>query len=70
MCIRDRLATAGFAASTGRPVAVGIGASAALVCVSGLAVLAGRWLVARVPLRLVQRGAGVLFIALGIVALV
>lgn len=65
-----QLATAGFAASTGRPVAVGLGASAALVCVSGLAVLAGRWLVARVPLRLVQRGAGVLFIALGIVALV
>lgn len=65
-----QLATAGFAASTGRPVAVGIGAAAALVSVSGLAVLAGRWLVSRVPLRFVQRGAGVLFIALGIVALI
>ena len=65
-----QLATAGFAASTGRPFAVGIGAAAALVSVSGLAVLAGRWLVSRVPLRFVQRGAGVLFIVLGIVALV
>lgn len=65
-----QLATAGFAASTGRPVAVGIGAAAALVSVSGLAVLAGRWLVSRVPLRFVQRGAGVLFIALGVVALI
>ena len=65
-----QLATAGFAASTGRPVAVGIGAAAALVSVSGLAVLTGRWLVSHVPLRFIQRGAGVLFIALGIVALV
>lgn len=65
-----QLATAGFAASTSRPVAVGIGAAAALVSVSGLAVLAGRWLVSRVPLRFVQRGAGVLFIALGIIALI
>jgi len=65
-----QLATAGFAASTGRPIAVGIGAAAALVSVSGLAVLAGRWLVSRVPLRFVQRGAGVLFIALGVVALI
>ena len=65
-----QLATAGFAASTGRPIAVGLGAAAALVSVSGLAVLAGRWLVSRVPLRFVQRGAGVLFIVLGIVALV
>ena len=65
-----QLATAGFAASTGRPLAVALGASAALVCVSGLAVLAGRWLASRVPLRFVQRGAGVLFVALGILAFV
>ncbi len=63
-----QLATAGFAASTGRPLAVGVGAAAALVSVSGLAVLVGRWLVSRVPLRFVQRAAGVLFIALGIIA--
>jgi len=64
-----QLATAGFAASTGRPFAVAVGAAAALVSVSGLAVLAGRWLVSRVPLRLVQRGAGVLFVVLGVIAL-
>ena len=65
-----QLATAGFAARFDDPVAVFIGATAALASVSGVAVLAGSWLTTRIPLRRIQRVAAVLFVAIGITTLV
>jgi putative Ca2+/H+ antiporter (TMEM165/GDT1 family) len=64
-----QLATAGFAARFGDPVAVGLGAGLALVAVSGLAVVAGSWLAERLPLRLIRRSAAVVFLAIGVVTL-
>jgi len=64
-----QLATAGFAARFEDPVAVALGAGTALVTVSGLAVLAGDWLAARLPLRLIRRAAAVVFLAIGVVTL-
>ena len=61
-----QLTTAGIAARYGQPVAVAAGAWCALLAVAALAVTAGQWIVKRVPLQLVQRIAGVLFIAFGI----
>jgi putative Ca2+/H+ antiporter (TMEM165/GDT1 family) len=57
----SQLATAALTARLDQPVAVGIGAWAALVAVAALAVVAGRAVVRRVPLRMVHRVAGVLF---------
>jgi putative Ca2+/H+ antiporter (TMEM165/GDT1 family) len=57
----SQLATAALTARVGQPVAVGIGAWLALVGVAALAVVAGRVIVRRVPVRLVHRVAGVLF---------
>ncbi len=65
-----QLATAGFAARFDDPLAVFIGATAALSSVSGLAVLAGSWLTTRVSLRIIQRVAGVLFVMIGATTLV
>ncbi len=65
-----QLATAGFAARFGDPVAVFVGAAAALASVSGLAVLAGSWLTTRVRLVLIQRVAAVLFVVIGITTLI
>lgn len=65
-----QLATAGFAARFEDPIAVAVGASAALVTVSGLAVLAGAWLASRLPMRLIRRAAAVVFLAIGAVTLV
>lgn len=65
-----QLATAGFAARFEDPVAVFVGAAAALSSVSGLAVIAGSWLTKRVPLSLIQRAAAVLFVAIGVTTLV
>jgi putative Ca2+/H+ antiporter (TMEM165/GDT1 family) len=50
----SQLLTAGLAASTGEPLSVGVGAWLALACVAGIAVTAGRWLTARVPLHRVS----------------
>ncbi len=61
-----QLATAGIAARYSEPVAVGLGAMCALVIVASLAVTVGRWLVRHVPLHIVQRVAGVVFIAFGL----
>ncbi len=65
-----QLATAGIATRYHAAVAVALGAWCALASVAGLAVVAGRWIVSRVPLRAVRRIAGVVFIALGLVALI
>ena len=60
-----QLATAGFAARFGDPIAVACGAALALSCVSGLAVLTGSWLTTKVPLGVIQRTAAVLFLVIG-----
>lgn len=56
----SQLATAALVARGGHPVAVGLGAWAALATVAGAAVLLGRWLLQRVRLAVVRYiGAGV-----------
>lgn len=50
----SQLFTASFASRHGQPVSVFLGAWAALLAVSGLAALAGRWLVRRMPLSLLH----------------
>ena len=65
-----QLATAGFAARFADPFAVGISAVVALSSVSGLAVLTGSWLTTKVPLRVIQRSAAVLFFGIGIATLI
>ncbi len=66
----SQLATAGLTARLGEPLAVGIGAWIALVGVAVVAVVAGKVIVKRVPVRLVHRVAGVLFAAFAIAAVV
>jgi Ca2+/H+ antiporter, TMEM165/GDT1 family len=66
----SQIATAGLAARLGEPVAVGIGAWTALVGVAVVAVVAGKVIVRRVPLRLVHRVAGVLFAVFAAIAAV
>lgn len=61
-----QLATAGIATRYSAPVAVALGALCALATVSALAVTAGHWIVQHVPLRVVQRIAGVAFLAFGV----
>jgi putative Ca2+/H+ antiporter (TMEM165/GDT1 family) len=67
----SQIATAGLVArhrGVLHAVATGIGAWLALVAVAALAVVAGRVIVRRVPLRLVHRVAGVLFAVLALLA--
>jgi putative Ca2+/H+ antiporter (TMEM165/GDT1 family) len=66
----SQLATAGLTARLNEPVAVGIGAWVALVGVAMVAVVAGKVIVKRVPVRLVHRVAGLLFAAFAVVAVV
>ena len=61
-----QLTTAGIAARYSAPVAVALGAWCGLVLVATLAVTAGRWIVQHVPLRIVQRVAGFVFIGFGV----
>lgn len=61
-----QLATVGIVADRGYPVAVAAGSIAAHAVVAVLAVLSGRWLERRLPVRTVQRSAGVLFIVFGL----
>lgn len=61
-----QLATAGIATRYSAPVAVALGAWCALASVAALAVTAGQWIVQHVPLRIVQRVAGVAFLAFGV----
>ena len=51
-------------------IAVALGAWCALAAVAALAVTAGSWIVRRVPLRTVQRVAGVVFLGFGVAAAV
>ncbi|MET8761229.1 TMEM165/GDT1 family protein [Lentzea sp. NPDC004782] len=65
----SQLATAGITARYEAPLAVGLGAWLALVAVAGLAVLVGRKLAGRLPTHWIQRVAGVIFAAFGVIAL-
>lgn len=65
-----QLATAGIATQYSAPIAVALGAWCALAAVAALAVTAGSWIVRRVPLRTVQRVAGVVFLGFGVAAVV
>ena len=65
-----QLATVGIVADRGYPLAVAAGSLVAHIVVAMLAVLAGRWLERRLPVRTIQRGAGVLFIVFGVVTAV
>lgn len=61
-----QLATAGIATRYHAAVAVALGAWCALASVAALAVTAGSWIVRRVPLQLVRRVAGIVFLAFGV----
>ena len=65
-----QLATIGIVADRGYPVAVAAGSLVAHIVVATLAVLAGRWLERRLPVRTVQRAAGALFVVFGAVTAV
>jgi putative Ca2+/H+ antiporter (TMEM165/GDT1 family) len=65
-----QLATAGIAASTGRPVEVAIGALLALWSVAALASVLGRAIVARLPVHRLQRIAALIFAGLAALTLV
>ena len=65
-----QLATASIATQYDAPVAVALGAWCALASVAALAVTAGAWIVAHVPLQWVQRVAGVVFLTFGTFTLV
>jgi putative Ca2+/H+ antiporter (TMEM165/GDT1 family) len=62
----SQLLTAGLAARTGEPVSVFIGSWAALLVVSGLAVLAGSWLRTRVPIWRIRLVSGAILTALAV----
>jgi Ca2+/H+ antiporter, TMEM165/GDT1 family len=67
----SQIATAGLVArgsGAGHAVATAAGAWLALVAVAALAIVAGRAVVRRVPLRLVHRAAGAAFAAFAVVA--
>jgi len=61
-----QLATIGIVADRGYAAAVALGSIVAHIAVAILAVLAGKWLERRLPVRTVQRLAGVLFIVFGV----
>jgi putative Ca2+/H+ antiporter (TMEM165/GDT1 family) len=62
-----QLATVGIAADRGYPALVALGSITAHIAVAALAVLAGRWLQTRLPVRTVQRAAALLFFLFGAV---
>ena len=66
----SQLATAGLAARFDAPLSVFVGAWAALLTVSGLAVFLGRTLADRLPVALIRRVAAVLFLVFAVVAAV
>jgi len=65
----SQLATAALAARLGSPVAVGIGSWLALVGVATIAVVAGRLIVKRIPVRRVHQVAALIFAAFAAFAL-
>ena len=66
----SQLATAGLAARYDEPLSVFIGAWAALLVVSGLAVFLGRKLADRLPIPLIRRVAAGLFVVFAVVAVI
>ncbi|RBY96331.1 UPF0016 domain-containing protein [Blastococcus sp. TF02-8] len=66
----SQLATAGLAARYDAPLSVFIGAWAALLVVSGLAVFLGKKLADRLPIPLIRRVAAGLFLVFAVVAVV
>ena len=66
----SQLATAGLAARYDSPVSVFIGAWAALLVVSGLAVFLGKKLADRLPISLIRRVAAGLFLVFAVFAIV
>ena len=66
----SQLATAGMAARTGEPLSVFVGAWAALLVVSALAVFLGKKLADRLPIALIRRVAAVLFLVFAVFAVV
>ena len=67
---KTQLGVFGLTGSGGSKLAVFLGASAALVTSTALAVLAGELIAASVPPHWMQRGAGALFVVLGVLFLV
>jgi putative Ca2+/H+ antiporter (TMEM165/GDT1 family) len=61
-----QLATASLAASSGQPVATGIGALLALAVVAGLAVTFGRQLLVHLPLQRVHQVGAIVFASLAV----
>lgn len=66
----SQLATAALTARYRDPIAVFVGSYVALVLVAVIAVTLGQVLTRRIPLRLLQRAAGILFAAFAVVAAV
>lgn len=66
---KTQLATLSFASGGASKWAVFLGASIALIATSAIAVIAGEALGRVIPPNLLRRGAGLLFIVLGIVFL-
>ena len=66
----SQLATAGLAARYEAPLSVFVGAWAALLVVSGLAVFLGKKLADRLPIALIRRVAAGLFLVFAVVAVV
>ncbi|MGY2002730.1 TMEM165/GDT1 family protein [Blastococcus sp. SYSU DS1024] len=66
----SQLATAGLAARYEAPLSVFVGAWAALLVVSGLAVFLGKKLADRLPITLIRRVAAGLFLVFAVVAVV
>jgi putative Ca2+/H+ antiporter (TMEM165/GDT1 family) len=66
----SQLATAALVARTNEPWAVGLGAWVALTTVAVVAIIAGKFIVGRIPLRLVHLVAGALFTAFAVAAII
>jgi len=65
-----QLTTAGLAARTGQPIAVGVGALLALWAVAGIGVTAGQQLLRWLPLPTVRRVAAIIFVLLAVLSAV
>ncbi len=63
---KTQLATLSFASSGSSRWAVFLGSALALVCTSAIAVVAGEALTRVIPPKVLQRGAGVLFVVIGL----
>jgi putative Ca2+/H+ antiporter (TMEM165/GDT1 family) len=66
----SQIATAGLVARQGEPFAVALGAWTALVSVAVIAVGAGKLLIRRVPVRIVHRVTGGVFVVFAVVAVI